>query len=141
MFLAYCPQMAQIANLSCIPPSFSFFTTRIKTLTIMIHLQSSASPLDSCPLDINTQAQTELSYLVLGDSSKHVEQRNRPDVNLISYWNFYVKECTHALHDGGRYIAIRKHTDVVEIATQLQAGWHYPSRDQGIYTIRTQLTA
>lgn len=144
LFPSLLPPNVSDPNLSCIstciPISFGFFTTGIKTLTIMIHLQSNLkiSPLDSCPLDINTRVQTELSYLVWGDGSKHVEQLNSPEMNLISYWNFYVKECTHALHDGGRHIAIRKHADVVEIATQLQAGF---TKAEIKDIIRTKLTS
>lgn len=104
----------------------------------MIHLQSKTAPFDSCPLDIDTLAQTELSYLVWGDGSKHVEQLNSPDTNLVPYCTFYFKECTRALIDSGRYIAIRKHEDIVEIAAQLQAGF---TKAEIKDIIRTKLTS
>ncbi|KAH8777893.1 hypothetical protein F5883DRAFT_544176 [Diaporthe sp. PMI_573] len=89
----------------------------------MIHLESKHSPLDSCLLDNQTRPpQREVSYLFWGDSSKQLERVHSLDNNLTPYWNFYVEECAHALHDGGRHIAIRTHADVVEIAAHLQAG-------------------
>lgn len=89
----------------------------------MIHLPSKHSLLDSCLLDIQTRApQREVLYLFWGDGSKQLERVQSLDGNLAPYWNFYVEECTHALHDRGRHIATRTHADVVEIAAQLQAG-------------------
>lgn len=63
-----------------------------------------------------------MTNLFWGNGSKQLEQINSLDINLIPYWKFYIEECSHALHDGGRHIAIRTHRDVVEIAAQLQAG-------------------
>lgn len=89
----------------------------------MIHFPSKQSPLDTCLLDTVTRApQREVSYLFWGDSSEQLERVRSLDGNLTPYWSFYKEACTHALHDGGRHIAIRTHADVVEIAAQLQAG-------------------
>ena len=88
----------------------------------MIHHSSTTSSLDSCLWDVHTQAQKQVIYLFWHDGSKKLEQVKSLDRNVIPYWNFYVEECKHALHDGGRHIAIRTHEDVVEVAEQLQAG-------------------
>lgn len=105
----------------------------------MIHGPPELRPLDSCLFEFDTRAQRAVTYLFWGDGSKQLEKLNSSlDLDLIPYWSFYVEECAHALHDGGRHIAIRTHADVVEIAAQLQAGL---TRAVIKDNIRTKLTS
>lgn len=97
-----------------------------------------SSSLHSSLLDVHPQAQSEVTYLLWADGSKHLEQVRSPDGDPTLYWKFYVEECAHALHDGGRHIAIRTHADVVEIAAQLQAGL---TRAEIKDLVRTKLTS
>ncbi|KAF1933337.1 uncharacterized protein M421DRAFT_415674 [Didymella exigua CBS 183.55] len=43
---------------------------------------------------------------------------NQPSHHVIAetYWQFYVKECERALHDGGRHVLVRTHQDILDIA-------------------------
>lgn len=41
-------------------------------------------------------------------------------VDLRAYWTYYVEECSHALHDGGRHVSVRTHRNVVDIAQKLK---------------------
>ncbi|KAI9150681.1 hypothetical protein HJFPF1_10457 [Paramyrothecium foliicola] len=43
-------------------------------------------------------------------------------LELDAYWTFYARECSRALHNGGRHVALRNHSDVVECAQKLRAG-------------------
>ncbi|KAI7782623.1 hypothetical protein LA080_013111 [Diaporthe eres] len=88
----------------------------------MDRFRSKGLPLDSSLLDPHARALSEVTYLFWGDGSKHLEQLHSLNDSPVSYWKFYTEECSHALHDGGRHIAIRTHADIVEIASQLQAG-------------------
>jgi hypothetical protein len=40
----------------------------------------------------------------------------------LSVGNYYSKECTNALHDGGRHVASRTHADIVSCAAKLRSG-------------------
>ncbi|KAK3367854.1 hypothetical protein B0H63DRAFT_442549 [Podospora didyma] len=50
------------------------------------------------------------------------QRLHSPNINLDAYWTYYHKECSNALHDGGRHVATRTHNDIIECAHQLQAG-------------------
>ncbi|KAK4445515.1 hypothetical protein QBC34DRAFT_306576 [Podospora aff. communis PSN243] len=43
-------------------------------------------------------------------------------VDLDKYWIYYAKECSNALHDGGRHAATRTHDDIVECISKLKSG-------------------
>ncbi|KAI1848604.1 hypothetical protein JX265_011542 [Neoarthrinium moseri] len=45
-------------------------------------------------------------------------------IGLSQFWTYYGKECAHALHDGGRHIALRTHLDVVELVHDIREGHH-----------------
>lgn len=104
----------------------------------MDRFHSKGLPLDSSLLDPHARALREVTYLFWGDGSKHLEQLHSLNDSPVSYWKFYTEECSHALHDGGRHIAIRTHADIVEVAAQLQAGL---SRAEIKDQVRTKLTS
>ncbi|GKT98176.1 hypothetical protein FLAG1_05365 [Fusarium langsethiae] len=53
-------------------------------------------------------------------TSRHRDQRlNSVD---FSFWIYYNKECARALHNGGRYVALRSHRDVVNCVHKLKSG-------------------
>lgn len=41
-------------------------------------------------------------------------------LDLRAYWEYYVEECRHALHDAGRHIQARTHQDIVHVASLLK---------------------
>ncbi|KAK3369341.1 hypothetical protein B0T24DRAFT_632406 [Lasiosphaeria ovina] len=45
-----------------------------------------------------------------------------PSTDLDKYWAYYYKECSSALHDGGRHVATRSHSDVVDCVRKLRQG-------------------
>lgn len=96
------------------------------------------SMLSSSLLDIESQVQRAITYIFWGEASKHLEKFNTSNANLNPYWSFYAEECAHALHDGGRHIAIRTHADVVEVAGQLETDC---TRAEIKNSLRTKLTS
>jgi hypothetical protein len=47
---------------------------------------------------------------------------DQDSVDLDKYWIYYAKECSNALHDGGRHVATRTHADIVECVSKLKSG-------------------
>jgi hypothetical protein len=43
-------------------------------------------------------------------------------LDVQPYLEYYRKECCHALHDAGRHVTCRKHSDIIEIAEGILAG-------------------
>lgn len=43
-------------------------------------------------------------------------------LDVQPYLEYYRKECCHALHDAGRHIICRKHSDIIEIAKEILDG-------------------
>ncbi|KAK7415744.1 hypothetical protein QQX98_005657 [Neonectria punicea] len=53
----------------------------------------------------------------------HQDQRlNSVEIDLQSFWTYYNKECARALHNGGRYVALRSHRDVADCIHKLKSG-------------------
>jgi hypothetical protein len=78
------------------------------------------SLLDS-PLPQSTKS--AISTGLWGCTSTPAGQRlDSGSTNLDAYWAYYSKECTNALHDGGRHVASRTHADVVSCAAKLRSG-------------------
>ncbi|PFH60328.1 hypothetical protein XA68_11139 [Ophiocordyceps unilateralis] len=46
----------------------------------------------------------------------------RPQATLEYYWKYYQEECTRALHDGGRHVAMRTQGDVADCVGKLKSG-------------------
>jgi hypothetical protein len=44
------------------------------------------------------------------------------ELDLEAYLVYHRKQCSHALHDGGRHISARTHRDILEIAEVLEEG-------------------
>lgn len=91
-------------------------------------------------MELDTRAQTAVTYLFWGDGSNQLKKLNNSlNLDLIPDWSFYVRGChAHVRYDGGRHIAIRTHADVVDIAAQLQSGL---TRAVIKDNIRTKLTS
>lgn len=102
----------------------------------MAHAVLKPSVLDTSPVNSDPQARQEITDLFWDKRSQ--QRLSSLDVNLASFWNFYIRECRDALHDGGRHIALRTHRDVVEVAAQLDAGL---TRDEIKNKLRTKLTS
>ena len=94
------------------------------------------SILDSSLVYADPQARQEITYMFWGKGSE--QRTNGPSINLTSFWRYYTRECTYALHDGGRHIALRTHHDVVDVATQLDADL---TRTEIKDKLRTKLTS
>lgn len=101
----------------------------------MAHVRCKPSMLDISLLNTDPQAGQEITDLFWGKGSN--QRLGGLDINLASFWNYFIRECKDALHDGGRHIALRTHRDVVEVAAQLQAGL---TRDEIKDNLRTKLT-
>ncbi|KUI66045.1 hypothetical protein VM1G_01349 [Cytospora mali] len=101
----------------------------------MAQTGSRSSLLDSSLMDADPQARQEVTYMFWGEGSK--QRLNGLDINLAPFWNYYIKECTYALYDRGRYVALRTHRDVVEVAAQLDSGL---LRSEIKDNLRTKLT-
>ncbi|ROW00376.1 hypothetical protein VMCG_07260 [Cytospora schulzeri] len=86
----------------------------------MAHAVLNSSLLDTSLASSGSPARKGIADLFWGKTPK--QRFNGPDTNLDSFWNYYIRECTYALHDSGRHIALRTHQDVVEVAAQLDAG-------------------
>lgn len=41
---------------------------------------------------------------------------------IEAFLAYYMKQCNHALHDGGRHIFVRNHGEILEIANELMRG-------------------
>ncbi|RKL35816.1 hypothetical protein BFJ72_g8516 [Fusarium proliferatum] len=79
--------------------------------------------LDSSLLDLPLQQLTKTRIASEYWASQHQNQRlNSVDFDLQSFWTYYNKECTRALHNGGRYVALRSHRDVVDCIRKLKRG-------------------
>lgn len=44
------------------------------------------------------------------------------NLDLEAYWRYYSQICVHALRDQGRWIALRTHRDVIDVARHIKAG-------------------
>jgi hypothetical protein len=47
---------------------------------------------------------------------------NNKELNLESYFAYHKKQCSLALHNGGRHISARIHYDILEITADLEEG-------------------
>jgi hypothetical protein len=71
-----------------------------------------------------------LTQLWSRDASSKLDNQ---EIDLEAYFSYHKKQCSQALHDGGRHISARTHRDILEIAEDLEEGL---SRD----TIRGRLS-
>ncbi|EKJ68501.1 hypothetical protein FPSE_11509 [Fusarium pseudograminearum CS3096] len=79
--------------------------------------------LDSSLLDLPLPQLTKTTITGEYWASQHQAQRlNSVDIDLQSFWTYYNKECVRALHNGGRYVALRSHRDVVDCVHKLKSG-------------------
>ncbi|RBR25180.1 uncharacterized protein FIESC28_02088 [Fusarium coffeatum] len=77
------------------------------------------SSLLDLPLPQLTRATIANEYWAYQHQDQHLNSR---DLDLQSFWTYYNKECTRALHNGGRYVALRSHRDVVDCIRKLKSG-------------------
>ncbi|KAH7179150.1 uncharacterized protein B0J16DRAFT_374231 [Fusarium flagelliforme] len=71
------------------------------------------------PLSQLTKATIANEYWAYQHQDQHLNSR---DLDLQSFWTYYNKECARALHNGGRYVALRSHRDVVDCIHKLKSG-------------------
>lgn len=80
-------------------------------------------------LHINLQIKATMAHELWGTGGRLRPRCGMRDNSL--FWTYYLDECTNALHDAGRHIALRTHQDVVEIVRLLRT-------DVPKYDIRNQ---
>ena len=73
------------------------------------------SPLHHHP-GLSSQSQILRSFWDVESASNLRIQRA---IDPSPYFNFYVEECCHALHDLGRYVSVRSHQDILRIVKDL----------------------
>lgn len=79
--------------------------------------------LDSSLLDLPLPQLTKTAISSEYWAYRHQGQRfNSVDYDLQSFWIYYNKECARALHNGGRYVALRSHRDVADCVRKLKSG-------------------
>uniref|UniRef100_A0A4E9E631 UDP-N-acetylglucosamine transferase subunit ALG14 n=1 Tax=Gibberella zeae TaxID=5518 RepID=A0A4E9E631_GIBZA len=90
---------------------------------IETEIMTDKTELDSSLLDLPLPQLTKTTITSEYWASQHQAQRlNSVDVDLQSFWTYYNKECVRALHNGGRYVALRSHRDVVDCIHKLKSG-------------------
>lgn len=90
---------------------------------IETEIMADKTELDSSLLDLPLPQLTKTMITSEYWASQHQAQRlNSVDVDLQSFWTYYNKECVRALHNGGRYVALRSHRDVVDCIHKLKSG-------------------
>lgn len=77
------------------------------------------SSLLDLPLPHLTKATIANEYWAYPHQDQHLNSR---DLDLQSFWTYYNKECARALHNGGRYVALRSHRDVIDCIRKLKSG-------------------
>ena len=55
-------------------------------------------------------------------SSGASSKSDNKELDVEAYFAYHKKQCSHALHDGGRHISARTHRDILEIAEDLVQG-------------------
>ncbi|OCK76446.1 hypothetical protein K432DRAFT_446028 [Lepidopterella palustris CBS 459.81] len=77
--------------------------------------------LDSCLLDLPLTNNTKNDIVDQFWGANAVPRRiDYTDIDLRAYWDYYIEECSHALHDGGRHISARSHRNILEIVQYLK---------------------
>jgi hypothetical protein len=66
----------------------------------------------------NQQSTNLLKHLWGIDTSLELDAM----LDVQPYLEYYRKECCHALHDAGRHVICRKHSDIIEIAKEILDG-------------------
>src|SRR5436305_6305842 len=64
----------------------------------------------------HTNALELLTQLWSSDASPKSDDK---DIDVEAYSTYHKKQCSYALHDGGRHISARTHRDILEIAKDL----------------------
>src|SRR2546423_4145258 len=67
----------------------------------------------------HTNALELLTQLWSSDASPKSDDK---DIDVEAYSTYHKKQCSYALHDGGRHISARTHRDILEIAKDLFKG-------------------
>ena len=69
---------------------------------------------------ITVQTRTEIiNHLWPRSPTTRLQQA---DLDWDAYFDYYVRQCTRALHNQGRHIWARTHEDIASIAKLLEAG-------------------
>ncbi|KAI9772501.1 MAG: hypothetical protein M1840_000706 [Geoglossum simile] len=69
-----------------------------------------------------TSSTTTLELLTQLWSCDVPSKLNNQELDPEAYFAYHRKQCSHALHDGGRHIYTRTHRDILEIAEDLEGG-------------------
>lgn len=69
-------------------------------------------------LHIDVQIRAAMAYELWGQGGRVSPGCGMCDNGI--FWSYYVDECTNALHDAGRHIALRTHQDVLEVVRLLR---------------------
>lgn len=86
-------------------------------------IMADKTELDSSLLDLPLPQLTKTTIASECWASRYQDPRlNSVDFDLQSFWTYYNKECARALHNGGRYVALRSHRDVVDCIRKLKSG-------------------
>lgn len=80
------------------------------------------SSLTELPLSGHTKVALAIELLDINASSQQHLSLDTPGLCFDTYWKFYTRECTRALHDGGRHVAVRNHGDIIDCARKLRDG-------------------
>lgn len=75
-------------------------------------------PISRTPTSSTTTPENLMYLWSRNASSKLNQQEFDPE----AYLAYHQKQCSHALHDGGRHISARTHRDILEIAEDLKDG-------------------
>lgn len=70
-------------------------------------------------LTSSTTALELLAQLWRHDASSKLDSQ---ELDIEAYFAYHKKQCSHALHDGGRHISVRTHRNILEIAENLEQG-------------------
>lgn len=103
--------------------SLIFHVNQTDQKTTETAIMADKTELDSSLLDLPLPQLTKTAIASEYWASRHQDQRlNSVDFDLQSFWTYYNKECARALHNGGRYVALRSHRDVVDCIRKLKSG-------------------
>ncbi|KAK4169589.1 hypothetical protein QBC43DRAFT_308020 [Cladorrhinum sp. PSN259] len=89
-------------------------------------------------LPLGTSTKTAISEALWGHNTTNQRlHSSKAHINLNPYFNYYAKQCQHALHDGGRHVATRTHADIISCAAMLKNGW---TREEIHAALKSKLT-
>ena len=72
------------------------------------------------PIDIKTRQQIIFSLWDLDISNRPGQSSSCQMEQFNAFFFYYTRQCVTALHDNGRFVALRKHQDILDIAAILK---------------------